>query len=365
MARQILSNGNYNQTEIQNVVLQNLGTPPGTPKAGQVYFNTTSFGALIWNGTAWVPTDATQATGIPNTALATNPLARANHTGTQLAATISNFAAAVQAFSLSSFGAPTAAIAMAGFTLTGLPAPSAAGQAAEYSWVIGQVQAAAAGISSKDPVVALAAGNISLAGLQTIDGVSVTVGQRVAVIGQTTATQNGIYNAASGAWTRVTTEGGTQGELDNGAMWLVLGGTVYGGTQFRLSTQNVTVGTTSVSIVQFGAAASYSNGNGITLTGSVFSFNPATGGGLAVNAAGASVDTTVARVFVGTIGDGTSTSLTVPHNLGKQFPMMQCKRATTPFDVVECEMQGTSTTAATYVFAVAPTAGQYVATCVG
>lgn len=44
--------------------------------------------------------------------------------------------------------------------------------------------------------------NITLSGAQTIDGVSVVAGNRVLVKNQSTASQNGIYVAASGAWAR-------------------------------------------------------------------------------------------------------------------------------------------------------------------
>ena len=46
--------------------------------------------------------------------------------------------------------------------------------------------------------------NITLTAPQTIDGVSVVAGDRVLVKDQTTASQNGIYIVAAGAWTRAT-----------------------------------------------------------------------------------------------------------------------------------------------------------------
>jgi hypothetical protein len=57
-------------------------------------------------------------------------------------------------------------------------------------------------LAIKSPCRAIATSNITLSGAQTIDGVSVIAGNRVLVTGQSTASQNGIYNAASGAWTR-------------------------------------------------------------------------------------------------------------------------------------------------------------------
>lgn len=44
--------------------------------------------------------------------------------------------------------------------------------------------------------------NISLSGLQTVDGIALIAGDRVLVKNQTTATQNGIYDVALSTWTR-------------------------------------------------------------------------------------------------------------------------------------------------------------------
>ena len=61
----------------------------------------------------------------------------------------------------------------------------------------------AAGLKWKESVVAATTGsNITLSGTQTIDGVSVLAGERVLVKDQTTVADNGIYDAAAGAWSR-------------------------------------------------------------------------------------------------------------------------------------------------------------------
>lgn len=51
-------------------------------------------------------------------------------------------------------------------------------------------------------VVTVATSNITLSGEQTIEGVAVVSGDRVLVTGQTDASENGIWVAASGAWSR-------------------------------------------------------------------------------------------------------------------------------------------------------------------
>jgi hypothetical protein len=81
-------------------------------------------------------------------------------------------------------------------------ATSAAASAATASAASVAAQAANGGIGR---VVRLAtSGNVTLSGLQTIDGVVGAAGDRILVLEQTTSSQNGIYLMASGAWTRVT-----------------------------------------------------------------------------------------------------------------------------------------------------------------
>lgn len=56
MSKKFLSGIDLNKCELQNAVIQNLATAPGTPYAGQVYFNSTVGDKSIYfyDGTAWV-----------------------------------------------------------------------------------------------------------------------------------------------------------------------------------------------------------------------------------------------------------------------------------------------------------------------
>ena len=361
MSRKFLTPIDLGQQELQNARIQNLASAPGSPVAGLTYFDTALLAQYTYNGTAWVSLDASKLSGtIPNTALATNPLARANHTGTQTSSTISDLSSVVHAYTLDTFGAPAANVAWNSKKITGLAAPTASGDAATWDFVNSAVQSAAAGIASKPPVRIVAQTNLGLTGLAAIDGVTPIAGDRVLCVAQTTSSQNGVYNAASGAWARTTIDGSAPGEIESGSMWLATEGTSGAGTQWRVATVGaITVGTTGLSILQFGAASAYTNGNGLALAGSTFSVTPASGGGIAVSGSGVSVDSTVAKMFAATIGDGSATSYTVTHNFGTQDVLIQVKQTGSPYSVVECDMAATTTNTATIVFSTAPAASAY------
>ena len=109
MAKKILTSYDFNKNETQNMRTHNLAAAPSTPALGQRYYDTTTNCEYYWNG-AWIPTDAALRTGIPLSNLAVDPLARANHTGTQTAATISEFNTAVRTNRLDQMAAPTVAV---------------------------------------------------------------------------------------------------------------------------------------------------------------------------------------------------------------------------------------------------------------
>ena len=87
----------------------------------------------------------------------------------------------------------------------------------------------------------------SLSGSQTIDGTATAAGDIVLLTGQTTGSQNGLWVAASGAWTRGTAT------ITTGMLVSITGGSSLADTIWILNTAGtITVGTTSLSFVQSG-----------------------------------------------------------------------------------------------------------------
>lgn len=129
------------------------------------------------------------------------------------------------------------------------------------------VYSATTGLDPKDQARAIATSNITLSGTQVIDGVSVIAGDRVLVVGQTTASQNGIYVVAAGAWSR-STDANSQSKVTSGMYVFVSEGTVNQNSGWYLTTDDpITLGTTALNFVQFTGAGQITAGTGLTKTG--------------------------------------------------------------------------------------------------
>ena len=127
----------------------------------------------------------------------------------------------------------------------------------------------AAGLSWKEPATVATLTNITLSGLQTIDGVSLVAGNVVLVKNQTNAAQNGIYTVSSGAWTY--TPGSDTWNEYVGAIIFIVSGTQAGSAWYSLAQPGGTLGTTPITWSNFSVSSVYTAGTGLTLTGTQFS----------------------------------------------------------------------------------------------
>lgn len=131
------------------------------------------------------------------------------------------------------------------------------------------VDSAIAGLTWKNAVRVLSISNITLSGTQTIDGVAVVAGDRVLVMGQTNATENGIYVAQAGGWAR-SSDADTGTELAGLGVW-VNSGTAYADSGWTCVNDTVNLGTDNISFVQFNGAAGITAGVGLLKSGNTLS----------------------------------------------------------------------------------------------
>jgi hypothetical protein len=144
--------------------------------------------------------------------------------------------------------------------------PSTALQLATKQYVDNAVQ----GLAIKQPVLAATTDNITLSGLQIVDGVSLLAGDRVLVKNQTTASQNGIYIVDTSTWTRAA-DLDVWTEVPN-AFTFVEEGDVNADTGWVCTAnQGGTLNTTSIPWVQFSSAGIVLAGIGLTKTGNTLS----------------------------------------------------------------------------------------------
>jgi hypothetical protein len=317
-----LNNVDLLGNQLQNAVIQPLGVDPGSPKVGQIWFHNTA-GAdtqgriKVKLGTRTLTLDDQYVTGVvaggtPNgiviggTALAPT-VSMALASGAQIGAlAIADYNLIHTATNLATNSAlvqrdGTGGAAFTAISIANAPVAGTDGVNKAYadSIAAGFDPKASVVLATNAPLPACTYSN-GTAGVGAtltetangaltttlIDGTGVytlQVGDRILVKNQATAFQNGIYT--------VTTLGtaGTQfvltrttdfnsasagpGQISTGAFCFVEQGT-YAVTQWILSTTGaVTVGTTGLSFSQFGAASAYTNGNGLSLGGNVFSVN--------------------------------------------------------------------------------------------
>jgi hypothetical protein len=355
------------KNELQNARVQNLAGAPSAPVAGQLYYDTGTSVLYWYDGSVWVaakdagggsPTGA--AGGVlsgtyPNPGFAVDPYARANHTGTQVAATISDFNTAVRTNTLAQLAPPTGSVTLNGQKITSLGDPTLGTDATNKNYVDNAV----AGLSWKDSARVRAAANVNTAAPGTaIDGVTLTAGDRVLLAAQTTAAQNGLYvfNGSAVAMTRAL-DADTAAELVGMAVFIEEG--TSADTGWTLTTNApLVVGTTALAYAQFSGAASFTAGDALVQVGN--QLNVVAGTGITVAGDAVNIDTTVvARKFSAAIGDGAATAYVITHNLGTRDVQIQVYTAAAPYETIETDDERTSTTTATVRFATAPALNAY------
>jgi hypothetical protein len=175
-------------------------------------------------------------------------------------------------FALNAVGAPTGDVSMATYKITGLGTPQNSTDAATKAYV----DAVSEGLHVHEAARAAILTNVAIATAlengDTAGGVTLATGDRILVNGQTTTSENGIYVVQASGQALRATDFDTAAEVDSGDFIFVTSGT-YANTGWVQTLKPATIGTDPISFTQFSGAGTFTAGNGLTLTGTVFSID--------------------------------------------------------------------------------------------
>ena len=154
-------------------------------------------------------------------------------------------------------------LGMGTYRITGMGDPVADQDAATKAYV----DTVAQGLDAKASCVLATTTNITLSGIQTVDGVTADSNDRVLVKNQTNAAENGIYVAnLAGAWAR-SADANTWQELIAAYTFIEKGNTNANNGYVCTIPASGTLGTTAVTWAQFSGAGQIDAGAGLTKTG--------------------------------------------------------------------------------------------------
>jgi hypothetical protein len=213
-----------------------------------------------------------------------------------VASNINNFDSQVRTNRLDQMAVPTTGVSFNSQKITSLADPTSDQDAATKAYV----DAARSGLDVKQSVrVATVSdlgasipGTISLVtSIAALDNSTVSVGDRILVKNQNTASQNGIYVVTNinGAALQLTlaraTDADTSAKVTAGMFTFVAEGTVNADSGWVLTTNDtITLGTTALVFAQFSGAGQITAGYGLTKSGNTLDIGTASSSRIVVNA---------------------------------------------------------------------------------
>lgn len=225
-----------------------------------------------------------------------------------------------------------------------------------------QLNAAIENIKWKDAVRVASTVDVTVASPgASIDGVTLTSGDRVLLKDQTDQTENGIYifNGSATPMTRAA-DGSTFAELESATV-PVAEGTANEGTTWRQTQVGGTIGTDNIIFTSFnsGAPAASETTAGIAEIATQVETDAGTDDARFITPLKLATYSGGAKRYATNVGDASSTSIAVTHNLGTLDVQVYVYENGGSKREVICEKQHTSTTQVTLVFDAAPASNAY------
>jgi sulfur transfer complex TusBCD TusB component (DsrH family) len=337
MARKFLTPINLNQLELQNAVIQNLGSNPETGVEGQLYYNSNANELRVYDGANWLPVGSTEAIG--------DALDNIIVDGTGISTSYDD-------------GAGTLTITNTGVT-------SLTGTASE---VTVSASAGSITIGLPDTIVANLTGNAASATFATTAGTANAVAANSVALGTDTTgnyvatitgTANEVEVSGSGSESANITIGLPDNVTIPGSL-IVSGNLTVSGSTTYLNTETLTV-EDNIVLLNSGVTGVPSTNAGLEIErgdspNTSLIWNESTDSWSATN------DGTnyhaLARKYVENVGNSASTVFALTHNLGTRDVTVQVFDNST-YETVEVDIARTSTTVTTVTFAVAPSSNAY------
>lgn len=224
-----------------------------------------------------------------------------------------------------------------------------------------QLDAVVRGLDWKQSVRAASTANLNLASPgASIDGVSMSNGERFLAKDQTAGEENGVWvwNGAASAATRAP-DADSNTEVTSGLAVTVTEGTVNGDKVFALSTNDpITLDTTELVFAQVGGGSGNTYVAGAGLTETTGTFDVGAGTGISVGADAVSIDTSVVvRKFAADCA-ATTNPQTFTHNLATKDIQVSVRRASDDVEVI-ADIDAETTNTVVVNFGGAPSAAQY------
>jgi hypothetical protein len=217
--------------------------------------------------------------------------------GVEIGAQVTSFARVQTAL-----GVASSPVSFNSQKLTNVADPTAAQEVATKAYV----DAIAQGLDLKASCRLVATTNVTASGVQVIDGVTTSTGDRLLLTSQTAPATNGIYVASGVAWLRAA-DADVSAEVTSGMYTYITEGTANADSGWALTTNDpIVLGTTALVFTQISGAGQITAGAGMTKSGNTLDVVAHADGSIVVNADSVQIGVIATDVQHGARAGGTT-----------------------------------------------------------